>query len=81
MGLALLPRSARLPIPERVNVLRTAERIRRHVYAAVRCGSTARPPIAAYLSALKDVAPEPHLFMGRSNASQHVVEGAVNSTV
>ncbi|TDB99900.1 LysR family transcriptional regulator [Nonomuraea longispora] len=57
MGIAFVPRAARLPIPAGVvSVAPTGHDIRRHVYAAVRRGSEARPAIAAYLAALEAVA-------------------------
>ncbi|MEO3883830.1 LysR family transcriptional regulator [Nonomuraea sp. B5E05] len=57
MGIAFIPRAARLPIPAGVvTVAPTGHDIRRHIYAAVRRGAEARPAIAAYLAALKAVA-------------------------
>lgn len=56
MGLALVPSSARLPVPATVRVVPVAERIRRHVYAAVRQGGATHPAVAVYLAALEQVA-------------------------
>ncbi|WP_165978329.1 LysR family transcriptional regulator [Actinomadura darangshiensis] len=57
MGTALVPRAARLPIPDGVITLPTSGHdARRHIYAAIRRGTEARPAIAGYLAALKDAA-------------------------
>jgi DNA-binding transcriptional LysR family regulator len=58
MGVALIPSSARLPVPAAVRVVPVAERIRRHIYAAVRRGGTTHPAVATYLTALEQVAGE-----------------------
>jgi DNA-binding transcriptional LysR family regulator len=58
MGVTLIPSSARLSVPAAVRVVPVAERIRRHVYAAVRRGGTTHPAIATYLTALEQVAGE-----------------------
>ena len=52
MGVALVPRRAHLPVPSGVAIVSPAERIERHIYAIVRCGSTTHPAISIYLSAL-----------------------------
>ncbi|MQA11880.1 MAG: LysR family transcriptional regulator [Pseudonocardiaceae bacterium] len=57
MGVAFAPRTALTSVPGGVAVVPTSGRdVRRHVYAAVRRGAAARPAVAAYLSALEDVA-------------------------
>lgn len=56
MGLALVPTSAVLPIPERIRLIPLTGRVKRHIYAVVRQGATARPEITAYLEALRSAA-------------------------
>ncbi|WP_344586610.1 LysR family transcriptional regulator [Actinomadura vinacea] len=58
LGLALVPSSARLPVSASVRVVPIAQRISRHVYAAVRRGGATHPAVAAYLTALEQVAGE-----------------------
>ncbi|MQA97170.1 MAG: LysR family transcriptional regulator, partial [Streptosporangiales bacterium] len=56
MGVAFVPRAARLPVPEGVVMLPVeGHNTRRHLYAAIRCGTEARPAIARYIAALRDV--------------------------
>lgn len=56
MGVALVPHTAQFPVPAGVaTVPTTGPEVRRHLYAAVRRGSEARPAVAAYLTALRDV--------------------------
>lgn len=57
MGVALVPRATRFPLPAGVVVVpMSGQEVRRHVYAAVRRGSDARPAIATYLAALQKAA-------------------------
>jgi DNA-binding transcriptional LysR family regulator len=60
MGVALIPRSARLPATEAVTtVATTGDPIRRHIHATIRRGTETRPAVASYLTALKDAAAAP----------------------
>lgn len=57
MGVALVPRSALLPIPGGVvTAVPTGHGVRSHVYAAVRKGAEARPGLAAFLTVLRETA-------------------------
>jgi DNA-binding transcriptional LysR family regulator len=61
MGVAFVPRAARVALPEGVVAVAAAGHgTRRHVYAAVRRGAEARPAVAAYLGALREVATLTH---------------------
>jgi DNA-binding transcriptional LysR family regulator len=53
-----LARRARLPIPAGALIVSPTERIQRHIYAIVRCGSTTHPAITTYLSALTQIVDE-----------------------
>jgi DNA-binding transcriptional LysR family regulator len=57
MGVAFVPRAARLAFPAGVVAVAVAgHNTRRQIYAAVRRGAEARPAVAGYLAALKEVA-------------------------
>lgn len=60
MGVALVPRVAQFRVPADVAAVPVAgSEACRHLYAAVRRGSEARPAVAAYLAALREVSQAP----------------------
>lgn len=69
MGIAFIPRAARLPLPDGVvTIAVTGHDIRRHLYAAVRRGTEVRPAIASYLAALHDlVSPKDQVHLATSS--------------
>lgn len=57
MGVAFVPRAARLPVPDGVAMLPVeGHSARRHIYAAVRRGAEARPALTHYVAALREAA-------------------------
>ncbi|MEU7632040.1 LysR substrate-binding domain-containing protein [Nocardia sp. NPDC049220] len=65
MGVALVPRTGRLPIPHGVIIAATRNpEIRRHLHAVVRRGTSTRPAVAYCLHALREGA-------GNLDRSQH----------
>ncbi|MCI2416363.1 LysR family transcriptional regulator [Saccharopolyspora sp. K220] len=59
LGVALVPRSARLPATEAVTtVATTGHPVQRRIHAAIRRGTETRPAVANFLTALKSAAPQ-----------------------
>jgi molybdate transport repressor ModE-like protein len=59
VGVAILPRLGRDPVPESVRIVPTAPALERRVFATWRTTSTRRPAVRAVLDALTEAASEP----------------------